>query len=149
MVRSISKNSKCTETNASTFAEFHNNSNLINEKNAASQVKKRSIISLTQAAADRINDLINARDKPSLGIRVGVKVGGCNGLSYKFEYCDERIPSDEEVYEKGVKVFIDIKAVLYLVGTQLDYIDEKVRSGFIFINPNIKGQCGCGESFSV
>lgn len=108
-----------------------------------------NIINLTDAAYQQVTHLINKRGKPALGIRVSVKTGGCSGLSYVFEYVDEANPRDEIVQEKEVKVFIDAKAVLYLVGTTLDYIDEKVKSGFIFLNPNAKGQCGCGESFHI
>jgi iron-sulfur cluster assembly protein len=107
------------------------------------------IISVTEAAAERINALIALREKPALGIKVGVASGGCSGLSYTFEYAEEASKFDEIIEEKGVKVLIDPKAVMYLIGTTLDYIDEDVKSGFIFTNPNAKGQCGCGESFHV
>lgn len=108
------------------------------------------IITLTDAAASRIKYLLNKRTEQStLGIRIGVKSGGCSGLSYTFEYADNKNPSDEEVSDKGVTVFIDPKAVLYLIGTKLDYKDEKTRSGFVFINPNEKSKCGCGESFNT
>lgn len=106
-----------------------------------------AIISLTEAAVERVNHLIAHRNKPTLGIRVSVRSGGCSGLKYKFEYVDEKKPADEEVSFKGVRVFIDPKAILHLVGTTLDFKDEVVRSGFVFINPNEKGKCGCGESF--
>ena len=78
---------------------------------------------------------------------MSVKSGGCSGFKYKFEYADERKIADEEITSHGVRVFVDPKAVLYLIGTTLDFQDEVVRSGFVFINPNEKGRCGCGESF--
>ncbi len=109
----------------------------------------KQLISLTEAASDQVKHLVDNRGKPSLGIRVSVKSGGCSGLTYVFEYADEANPNDEVVEDKGIKVFIDVKAVLYLAGTTLDYFDEKIRSGFVFINPNAKGQCGCGESFHI
>ncbi len=111
--------------------------------------KKSSIINLTEAAYSQVKYLLQNRGKQSLGIRVSVKSGGCSGLSYVFEYTDNANPRDEMIEEKDIKIFIDAKAVLYLIGTTLDYIDEKVKSGFIFLNPNAKGQCGCGESFHV
>jgi len=107
----------------------------------------KQIISLTDQAADHIKKLISERDKECVGIRVGVKSGGCSGLAYTFEYAENKEPTDDVVIEKGVTLLVDVRASLYLIGTQLDYIDEKVRSGFIFINPNSKGECGCGESF--
>ena len=106
-------------------------------------------IQLTDAAATRVQELIIKRDKKALGIRIGVRQGGCSGLSYTFEYCDEKAPHDEMVEDKGVTVFIDPKAIMYLIGTTMDYVDEKVKSGFVFINPNEKAKCGCGSSFTV
>jgi len=108
-----------------------------------------SVITISDAAADRVKYLLNKRSKPALGIRVGIKQGGCSGLAYTFEYAEEKKPYDEIVEEKGITVLVDPKAVMYLLGTKLDYIDEKVKSGFVFINPNEKGKCGCGESFHV
>lgn len=110
---------------------------------------RKDVIELTDAAVNRINELVRERDKPCLGIRIGVKSGGCSGLAYTFEYADEKMTTDEVVESKGVKVFINFKAVIYLIGTKLDYIDEEVKSGFVFINPNAKSHCGCGESFSA
>jgi iron-sulfur cluster assembly protein len=106
-------------------------------------------ITITDAAAHRVKALLDQRGKESLGIRVGVKKGGCSGLAYTIEYADELQKFDEVVEEKGVKVIIDPKAIIYLIGTQMDFIDEKLKSGFVFTNPNEKGKCGCGESFHV
>jgi iron-sulfur cluster assembly protein len=110
---------------------------------------RKDIITLTDAAVERVKYLLSARSKPAAGIRIGVKSGGCSGLSYKFEYADARLQGEEEINQKGVTLFIEPTAVMYLVGTTLDYVDEEVRAGFTFINPNEKGRCGCGESFSV
>lgn len=107
------------------------------------------IIKVTDVAAERVKFLLAKRDKPSLGIRVGVKSGGCSGLAYTFEYCDVESNADEKIVDRDVTVFIDPKAILYLIGTTLDYVDEKTKSGFVFINPNEKGKCGCGDSFHV
>jgi iron-sulfur cluster assembly protein len=115
---------------------------------------KKDIIELTEAAAERIKYLLEQRHKQkdkktAVGIRIGVKSGGCSGHAYTFEYAEEVHKFDEVVEDKGVKVIIDPKAIMYLVGTKLDYIEEKMKSGFVFINPNEKARCGCGESFSV
>lgn len=107
----------------------------------------KPIISITDAAAERVKHLLDKRDKPSIGIRVGVKSGGCSGLAYTFEYAEKKEQFDEMISDKGVNVLVEPKAVMYIIGTTLDYVDEKVRSGFVFINPNEKGSCGCGKSF--
>lgn len=106
-------------------------------------------ITISESAAARVQHLLAARGKPSVGIRVGVKKGGCSGLAYTIEYADEAGKFDEIVEEKGVRVLIDPKAVMYLLGTEMDFVQEKMKSGFTFNNPNVKGQCGCGESFHV
>lgn len=107
----------------------------------------KPIISITAAAADRVKHLLAKRDKPSIGIRVGVKTGGCSGLTYTFEYAEQKEQGDEMISDKGVNVLVEPKAVMYIIGTTLDFVDEKVSSGFVFINPNEKGGCGCGKSF--
>jgi iron-sulfur cluster assembly protein len=109
----------------------------------------KQIISVTDAAAERIKTLIAKRDKPTFGIKVGIKQGGCSGLSYTFEYCDGKGEFDEVITEKGVTILVDPKAVMFIIGTTLDFVDEKVKSGFIFINPNETAKCGCGSSFAV
>ena len=106
-------------------------------------------ITITDSAAERVKALLSKRDKPSVGIKVGVRTKGCSGLSYTIEYADEVGKFDEVVEEKGVKVLIDPKAIMFLIGTQMDYVEEKMKSGFTFTNPNEKGRCGCGESFHV
>lgn len=110
---------------------------------------EKAIISITEKAIERVKFLLNKRDKPALGIRVGIKSGGCSGLSYTFEYADDERKTDEVVKDGGIAIFIEPKAVMYLIGTTLDFVDEKVKSGFVFVNPNEKGRCGCGESFYV
>jgi iron-sulfur cluster assembly protein len=110
---------------------------------------KKDVITITPTATKRILDLIHAREKPSIGIRIGVRTRGCSGYSYTIEYADD-VKSFEEVVDiPDYKVCIDPKALLFLMGTQMDYVDEKLQSGFVFKNPNEKGRCGCGESFHV
>ena len=106
-------------------------------------------IEISDSAAERIKTLLESRGKPSEGIRVGVKKGGCSGLAYTIEYADSVNKFEEVVQDKGVKVIIDPKAILYLIGTRMDFVEEKMKSGFVFVNPNEKGRCGCGESFHV
>ena len=106
-------------------------------------------IEITDNAAERIKTLLASRGKPSEGVRVGVKKGGCSGLSYTIEYADDVKKFEDVVEDKGVKVIIDPKASLYLIGTTMDFVEEKMKSGFVFVNPNEKGRCGCGESFHV
>ncbi len=112
-------------------------------------VSTPQLISLTDAAAERVKTLVDASDEPVLGLRVGVSTKGCSGLSYVFEYAKDKKPFEEEVDTKGVKVFIDPMATMYLVGAEMDYVEERMKSGFVFNNPNEKSRCGCGESFNV
>jgi iron-sulfur cluster assembly protein len=107
------------------------------------------VISITENAALQIKALLAQRGKPSQGIKVRVKTGGCSGFTYHIEYADVIEKFDEVIEEKGVKVVIEPKAVIYLLGTEMDYTKEKLKEGFVFINPNEKGRCGCGESFHV
>ena len=106
------------------------------------------IISLSDRAAERIKEIMS-KDQNSLGVRVGVKSGGCAGMAYIMEYAKEKKPNDEMIEDKGVKVFIDPKAIMYLLGTEMDYKKEKFSSQFVFKNPNATNTCGCGESFSI
>jgi iron-sulfur cluster assembly protein len=115
----------------------------------------RAAITISDNAATRIAGMIAKRGKPTAGIRIGVRTKGCSGLSYTIEYADELNQFDEVIdavdKQTGVpfKVMIDPKAILYIVGTEMDYVEEKLKSGFVFTNPNEKGRCGCGESFHV
>ena len=109
----------------------------------------RQAMTLTDAAADRIRALLAKRGKPAVGIRVGVRSRGCSGLTYTLEYADEKGKLDEMVQDKGVTVLIDPKASMFIIGTEMDYVEDKLQSGFTFRNPNEKGRCGCGESFHV
>ena len=107
------------------------------------------IIKLSDNAAVRIKEIMSSAQKDSIGVRVSVKSGGCAGMSYVMEYSKDINPSDEVIEDKGVKVFIDPAAVMYLLGTEMDYKREKFTSQFIFKNPNETERCGCGESFKV
>ena len=109
----------------------------------------KQIISLSDNAAKRIKEIMLSAEKNSIGVRVGVKSGGCAGMSYLMEYAKEAKPNDEIIEDKGVKVFIDPAAVLYLLGTQMDYKKEEFSSQFVFNNPNETERCGCGESFKI
>jgi len=108
----------------------------------------KQIISLSENAANRIKEIMT-NDNNSLGVRVGVKSGGCAGMSYIMEYAKSINPSDEVIEDKGVKVFIDPGAIMYLLGTEMDYKKEEFSSSFVFKNPNETERCGCGESFKV
>jgi iron-sulfur cluster assembly protein len=110
---------------------------------------RRQAMTLTDAAAARVKALLDKRGKPSAGIRIGVRTKGCSGLSYTLEYADERGKFDEVVEDKGVTILIDPKAAMFILGTEMDYVEEKMETGFRFTNPNEKGRCGCGESFHV
>ena len=107
------------------------------------------IIKLSDNAASRIKEIMSGAKKDSIGVRVSVKSGGCAGMSYVMEYSKEANPSDEVVEDKGVKVFIDPAAVMYLLGTEMDYKKEEFSSSFVFNNPNETERCGCGESFKI
>lgn len=106
-------------------------------------------LTITDRAAEQIKALMAAREKPPLAIKVGIRTRGCSGMSYTVEYADEIGKFDEVVEDKGVRVLIDPKAVMFLIGTEMDFVEEKFKSGFTFVNPNEKGRCGCGESFHV
>lgn len=107
------------------------------------------VLTLTEAAADRVKHLIGKSDKPVEGLRVGVKTTGCSGMSYVVEYALEKKPFEDVIEDKGVKIFIDPAAFMFLLGSTMDYKEGKLQSGFVFENPNETARCGCGESFSV
>ena len=107
------------------------------------------IIKLSDNAANRIKEIMSSKEFEALGVRVAVKSGGCAGMSYVMEYAKDIKPNEEIVEDKGVKVLIDPKAIMYLLGTEMDYKTEKFSSQFIFKNPNETERCGCGESFKV
>ena len=107
------------------------------------------VMRLTEAAAARIKDVMSRADRPVAGVRVGVKNGGCAGMEYTMEYADEIKPTDEVVEDKGVKLLIDPKAVLFLLGTEMDFKTEKLSAQFVFNNPNQTSACGCGESVQI
>ena len=109
----------------------------------------KQIITLSENAAIRIKEIMSKAESNAVGVRVGVKTGGCAGMSYIMEYAREIKPNEEVIEEKGVKVFIDPEAIIYLLGTEMDYKKEKFSSQFIFKNPNETERCGCGESFKV
>ena len=108
-----------------------------------------SIIKLSDNAASRIKEIMSGAEKSAIGLRVSVKSGGCAGMSYVMEYLKELNPNDEVIEEKGVKVFIDPAAVMYLLGTEMVYKKEELSSSFVFNNPNETERCGCGESFKT
>ncbi|MDJ0950257.1 MAG: iron-sulfur cluster assembly accessory protein [Alphaproteobacteria bacterium] len=107
------------------------------------------MIQLTDAAAARVKALLAESDPPAQGLRISVSPRGCSGMSYSMEYAAEKGPHDEVIEQKGVTVFVDPLATMFILGTELDYVEDKLQSGFVFNNPNEKGRCGCGESFHV
>ena len=107
------------------------------------------IIRLSDSAAARIKEIMSNADGKTIGVRVGVKSGGCAGMSYSMEYAKDKKINDEVIEDKGVKVFIDAGAVMYLLGTEMDYKTEEFSSSFVFKNPNETERCGCGESFKI
>jgi iron-sulfur cluster assembly protein len=111
--------------------------------------KLPNVISVTDAAAERVKRLMAKSQGEVMGLRIGVKAKGCSGMSYSVEYAKERSPGDEVVEDKGVTLFIDPKATLFIIGSEMDYVEDKLQSGFVFRNPNEKGRCGCGESFHI
>ena len=107
------------------------------------------VIKLSDNAANRIKEIMSKADNNTIGVRVGVKSGGCAGMSYMMEYAKEAKKNEEVIEDKGVKVFIDSNAIMYLLGTEMDYKSDKFSSQFVFKNPNETERCGCGESFKV
>ena len=109
----------------------------------------KQVITLSDKAAERVKEIMAQSKEPVIGVRVGVASGGCAGMSYVMEYAKKANPNDEIIEDKGVKIFIDSAAVIYLLGTKMDYIKEEFSSTFIFKNPNETERCGCGESFKI
>ena len=109
----------------------------------------KQIITLSDNAAQRIKEIMANTKEPSIGVRIGVKSGGCAGMSYVMEYAKSSNSNDEIIEDKGVKVLIDPSAVMYLLGTEMDYKKEELSSTFVFKNPNETERCGCGESFKI
>ena len=107
------------------------------------------IIKLSVNAAERIKEIMSSDENNSIGVRVAVKSGGCAGMSYVMEYTKKINPNDEIIEDKGVKLFVDAAAVMYLLGTEMDYKKEEFSSNFVFNNPNETERCGCGESFKI
>ena len=107
------------------------------------------IMKLTDAAAARVREIMDKADKPVVGLRVGVKNGGCAGMEYTMEWAEDQKPFDEVVEDKGVKVLVDPKAMMFLLGTEMDFQSSTLKSGFVFNNPNQVSACGCGESVQL
>ena len=106
-------------------------------------------ITLSDAAAMRIREIMSESGSKYIGVRLGVKNAGCAGQAYTMDYAEEQLPLDEVVEDKGIKILIEAKAVLFLIGTEMDYKVEKLKSGFVFNNPNEVDACGCGESVTI
>ena len=111
----------------------------------------KDILTLTESAVSRVRQIMELRDDepPAIGVRIGVRNAGCSGMSYSMDYATEVSAMDEVVETGGVKVMVDPAAIMFLIGTELDYKEEKLSAGFVFNNPNVTSTCGCGESFSV
>ena len=109
----------------------------------------KQVITLSDRAADRVKEIMTQAKETIVGVRVGVASGGCAGMSYVMEYAKKANPNDEIIEDKGVKVLIDPKAIMYLLGTEMDYKKEELSSTFVFKNPNETERCGCGESFKI
>jgi iron-sulfur cluster assembly protein len=112
-------------------------------------MERPPVVTLTDAAAARVKALIAKSETPVQGLRIGVKTRGCSGMSYSVEYADEPKRFEEVVEQKGVRLYIDPTAVMFILGSEVDYKEDRFTSGFTFVNPNEKGRCGCGESFHV
>ena len=109
----------------------------------------KQVIKLSDRAAERVKEIIAQAKEPIIGVRVGVASGGCAGMSYVMEYAKDKNSNDELIEDKGVKVFVDPGAIMYLLGTEMDYKEEEFSSSFVFKNPNETERCGCGESFKI
>jgi iron-sulfur cluster assembly protein len=122
---------------------------MVIEMAAANPRPRPKVLTLTETAAARIRDILAKSERPLAGLRVGVKNGGCAGMEYMMEWAEEKRPFDEVIEDKGVQILIDAKAVLFLLGTEMDYESTALKSGFVFRNPNQMSACGCGESVAL
>ncbi|MBT5574512.1 iron-sulfur cluster assembly accessory protein [Alphaproteobacteria bacterium] len=111
--------------------------------------KDTSILSITDRASERVQELVKKADSDVIGLRVGIKTAGCSGLQYQVEFAKEQKPFEDSIDVNGVRVLIDPAAVMFLIGSEMDWAEDKFNSTFIFNNPNETAKCGCGESFSV
>jgi iron-sulfur cluster assembly protein len=107
------------------------------------------MITLTQTATDKVRKLLDQRGTPGIGLRIGVRGGGCSGNSYFMEFCEAEGPGDEVFDSDGVRLFVDLKSAVILTGTEIDYVEGMMGAGFKFNNPNVRHSCACGESFSA
>ena len=110
---------------------------------------RAKVVTLTDAAAERVKEIMSDADNEYIAVRVGVKNGGCAGMEYTMDYATEKAPLDEEVEDNGVRILIDPAAVLFLLGSELDYVIDKLSAKFVFNNPNQTDACGCGESVNI
>lgn len=110
---------------------------------------KPQVVTLTDEAAARMSAIMANADETYIGVKIGVKNGGCAGMEYTMDYATEKAPLDEVVENNGIQILIDPKAILFLLGTQIDYVTEKMSSRFVFNNPNQTDACGCGESVTI
>ena len=110
-----------------------------------------NILTLTGSAISQVQRIMQLRDEetPVIGLRIGVKNAGCSGMTYSMDFATEECPNDEIIELDNLKILIDPAAIMFLIGTELDYKEEKLSSGFVFNNPNVTSTCGCGESFTV
>jgi len=115
------------------------------------RLPRKAVLEMTETAAQRIGELLERRQaqEPAVAVRIGVKTRGCNGMSYTMQYAQEKAKLEEEVEQHGVRVFVEPKAIMHVVGTTMDYVEDDLSSEFVFHNPNAEASCGCGESFTV
>ena len=109
----------------------------------------KPLLTITDAAADRVKSLMNDTNSEVIGIRIGIKTAGCSGMKYNVEYATDTKPFEEKIITKNIVICIDPAAIMFLIGSEMDYKEEKFSSGFEFSNPNEIARCGCGESFTV
>jgi iron-sulfur cluster assembly protein len=120
-----------------------------NTETGRARRERPAVMTVTAAAAAQLRRLIDMHKPDAAGVRIGVRNGGCNGMSYTMDFAEEVSPMDETIDVDGITVVVDPMAVMYLVGTEMDFVEETLAANFVFRNPNETGRCGCGESFSV